>query len=391
MNALVNTIAARLSLRPPQRSALEILARVTEIAPPTKGGDTAAALAVIQSEFPHVVSFERDFPSLCFALATGVGKTRLMGAFIGYLHRALGTRHFFVLAPNLTIYDKLIRDFTPNTPKYVLQGLGEFAANPPEIITGDNYESGRGTRTSDLYGEYIHINIFNISKMNAEVRGGKAPRMKRLSECIGQSYFEYLAGLDDLVLIMDESHRYRADAGVRVLNELRPVLGLELTATPQVERGQRAERFQNVIYEYGLAQAIHDGFVKEPAVSTRANFDPSGVSERDLERIKLEDGVILHEHVKAELQVHADQHGLARVKPFVLVVAQDTAHAGELEALIKRPDFFEGRYADKVITVHSNQRGEEKDETVAALLRIESPDEPTASRRSSTSPIVPTR
>lgn len=374
MNPLVNTISGRLSLRPPQREALARLARVVEIAPPTKAADPVAALAVIASEFPSVTSFERDFASLCFALATGVGKTRLMGAFITYLYRERGVRHFLVLAPNLTIYDKLIRDFTPNTPKYVFQGLGEFVSNPPEIITGENYESGRGTRQADLFGS-VHVNIFNISKMNAEVRGGKAPRIKRLAECIGQSYFEYLAELDDLVLIMDESHRYRADAGVRVLNELRPILGLELTATPQVERGARTERFQNIVYEYRLAEAIRDGFVKEPAVSTRADFDPGAVGETELERVKLEDGVILHEHTKAHLQVYADQNGLPRVKPFVLVVAQDTTHAGEIEARVKQDDFFEGRYKDKVITVHSNQRGEERDETVQALLRIESPDE----------------
>jgi type III restriction enzyme len=372
---LVNTISGRLSLRPPQREALARLARVVEIAPPSKASDAGAALEVIRSEFPSVTSFERDFPSLCFALATGVGKTRLMGAFIAYLHRERGIRHFLVLAPNLTIYDKLIRDFTPNTPKYVLQGLGEFVSNPPEIITGDNYEGGRGTRQAELYGT-VHVNIFNISKMNAEVRGGKAPRIKRLSEYIGQSYFEYLAGLDDLVLIMDESHRYRADAGVRVLNELRPILGLELTATPQVERGGAAVPFQNVIFEYRLAEAIRDGFVKEPAVSTRADFDPRAVDGVELERIKLEDGVILHENTKAQLRVYADQHGLPRVKPFVLIVAQDTTHAGEIEARIKQDDFFAGRYKDKVITVHSNQRGEERDETVQALLRIESPDEP---------------
>lgn len=33
-----------------------------------------------------VTDFEREFPSVCFALATGVGKTRLMGAFVTYLH-----------------------------------------------------------------------------------------------------------------------------------------------------------------------------------------------------------------------------------------------------------------------------------------------------------------
>ncbi len=44
------------------------------------------------------------------------------------------------------------------------------------------------------------FNIFNISKINSEVRGGAAPRNKRLSEYNGESYFDYLSKLDDLVL-----------------------------------------------------------------------------------------------------------------------------------------------------------------------------------------------
>lgn len=75
--------------------------------------------------------FERDFVLLCFALATGVGKTRLMGAFIAYLHAVYSVNNFFVLAPNLTIYNKLMRDFTPGTPKYVFTGLANFAQFPP--------------------------------------------------------------------------------------------------------------------------------------------------------------------------------------------------------------------------------------------------------------------
>ena len=142
----VNAVSNRLSLRPPQRKSVEILDRLCEIVDFQKGTDVAAALEVIKSEFGHVEDFERDFPSLCFALATGVGKTRLMGAFITYLFRAEGISNYFVLAPNLTIYNKLIADFTPNTPKYVFQGITEFNLNPPEIITGDNYESGRGVR-----------------------------------------------------------------------------------------------------------------------------------------------------------------------------------------------------------------------------------------------------
>ena len=98
MNRHVNAIVGRLSLRPPQRFSLEILDRVMEIVPPGKTPDTASAMEAIRSEFPSVEDFDRDFPSLCFALATGVGKTRLMGAFISYLHLAHGINNFFVLA-----------------------------------------------------------------------------------------------------------------------------------------------------------------------------------------------------------------------------------------------------------------------------------------------------
>src|ERR1700728_1311309 len=179
MNRHVNAIAGRLSLRPPQRQSLDILDRITEIVPPKKDSDTVGALEAIHSEFPSVTEFERDFASLCFALATGVGKTRLMGAFVAYLRIAHGINNFFVLAPNLTIYNKLIADFTPNTPKYVFPGISEFATHPPLIVTGDNYEAGHGVRAGQLFDDAIHINIFNISKINSEVRGDKAPRMKR--------------------------------------------------------------------------------------------------------------------------------------------------------------------------------------------------------------------
>jgi len=374
---LIQQIGNRLSLRAPQRESLEILAKVCDIIPVEKGGDTAAALQLIRDTFAQVEDFERDFPSLCFALATGVGKTRLMGAFIAYLYLSRGIRHFFVLAPNLTIYDKLIADFTPNTPKYVFTGIGEFAAAPPLIITGDNYDNGAGIRRDHLFemGD-VHINIFNISKINSEVRGGNAPRIKRLSEYIGQSYFDYLAGLDDLVMLMDESHRYRATAGVRAINELKPILGLELTATPQVEAGGRSTPFKNVIYSYPLASAMDDGFVKEPAVATRENFDPSNYEPAGLERVKLEDGVRIHENTKVELEVYARNHGQRMVKPFMLVVAQDTTHANAIQQVMESDEFFEGRYKGKVITVHSNVTGSEKDEVVEQLLTVEHTENP---------------
>jgi len=366
----VNAIAGRLSLRPPQRRSLEILDRVTEIVPPTKAADLSAALEIIESEYPGVVDFERDFPSLCFALATGVGKTRLMGAFIAYLKLAHGINNFFVLAPNLTIYNKLIADFTANTPKYVFKGISEFAISPPVLTTGETYE-----RQIASGGQLFPttINIFNIAKISSEVRGGRSPRIRSFREEIGESYFDYLASLPDLVLLMDESHRYRATAGMRAINELKPVLGLELTATPFVEGTRGPVPFKNVILDYPLARAMEDGFVKEPAVVTRKDFNPAGKSPEAIQQMKLEDGVRLHESVKVDLETYARENGERIVKPFVLVIARDTTHAAELMALIQSAAFFEGRYADKVIQVDSSVKEEE---TVEKLLTVEQNDNP---------------
>jgi len=133
---LLNNICGRLSLRPPQRESLEALKTAIDSTVVENvlsellnhNHDVPSLLEILKSQFPKLEDFEREFPSMCFALATGVGKTRLMGAFISYLHIVHGVNNFFVLAPNLTIYDKLIGDFTPNSPKYVFKGIAEFAA-----------------------------------------------------------------------------------------------------------------------------------------------------------------------------------------------------------------------------------------------------------------------
>lgn len=402
MNRNVNLIRNRLSLRPPQEDSLTILANLADkltlkkfisenviLNPPTADEESHtnvnendrlreeflnAELEKVKSTYPTCTDFERTFPSVCFSLATGVGKTRLMGAFIAYLYLEKGIKNFFVLAPNLTVYNKLISDFQDSridNPKYVFQGIGEFVTNQPRIITGDTYEQMSQTK---LFESEVHINVFNISKINAETRGGNIPKIKRLSEYLGESYFNYLSNLDDLVLLMDESHHYRADRGMEVLNELNPILGLEVTATPQVEKAGRTIKFKNVVLEYSLAKAIQDGFVKEPAVATRRDFDPSQYSLEELDRIKLEDGIRIHEATKVEMYKYSLDAKVRLVKPFVLVVSKDTDHAGRLKDLIISQSFFNGYYADKVMEIHSNQSGEEKDENVAKLLSLESFD-----------------
>ena len=356
-------ISGCMSLRKPQKRSLKILADILDEIELAKDIDLDKALRDVHDMYPTCSNFERDFMSLTFALATGVGKTRLMGAFITYLYTQKGIKNFFVVAPNLTIYEKLKQDLgNPSSEKYVFRGIGCFKSVLPNLITGENYrEKGMMGGFSD-----VTINVFNISKFNRELG-----RIRDLSEYLGSSYFNYLASRDDLVVLMDESHHYRADKGLAAINELKPVLGLELTATPQVEQGTKTVKFKNVVYEYPLSAAIKDGFTKTPYAMTRRDISDYNFTQDEIDKMMLSDGISNHERVKERLKDYAINNGVEPVKPFVLVVCKDTKHAEQVKAYISSSDFFDGKYADKTIILHSNQRGAEKDENVQLLLDVE--------------------
>ena len=370
MNSNLEYVSNRLSLRKPQTQALEIIADMCSDLTLTKNADLEMEQAKLKVKYQSFKEFEREFPCVCLALATGVGKTRLMGACVAWLFKEKGIRNFLVLAPNLTIYNKLIDDFSvTSSPKYVFPGIADFASNRPSVVTGENYN--QALNQGQLFDNSAKINVFNISKINAETKGGKAPRIKRLSEYIGQSYFEHLAALDDLVLLMDESHHYRAERGMQVINELNPVLGIELTATPYTESNKGPQPFKNIVYQYSLANAIKDGYVKEPHVATRKNFDPNQYGADELDRIKLEDGIKLHRQAKVLLEEYARNEEKKIIKPFLMVVTKDTQHAEVVQAFLSSSDFQNGYYSDKTLVIHSNQRGSEKEENVQQLLSLE--------------------
>jgi type III restriction enzyme len=123
-----------------------------------------------------------------------------------------------------------------------------------------------------------------------------------------------------------------------------------------------------VIYRYDLPEAMEVGYVKEPAVGARADFDPKSVTEDVLERIKLEDGVHYHEHVKVALQTYAKQNDAPLVHPLMLAVTQDTTHARQVREFVESEQFFEGRYNGRVAEIHSKLTGEESDENARRHL-----------------------
>lgn len=361
----VDKIKWAMSLRDPQYEALKCFDNISsKIEYKTASKSEAEKAASENCQEPHkiVVDKEFDFPSFCFDMTTGIGKTRLMGACIYYLYKTKGYKHFFVLCPGNTIYDKMRRETVPGHPKYMFKGL-EAEMGRPKVYDGENYLSYpvryvqnelQIEKTSE-----IQLFIFNISKIFT--RGDLEFKFHKFNENLGGSFADVLRSFDDLVFCMDEAHRYYAPASKTAINYLNPVLGLEFTATPKSTN-------KNIIFHYGLEEGAGK-FLKIPVVMGRTNT--AGYSEDDIEEMKLKDGIKLHERRKAIVYKYCIDNGLEQVKPIVLVACKDTTHAKKIKEKIDSDAFFGGRYVGKVIEIDSSTRGEETEENIQKLLTIE--------------------
>lgn len=371
MADIVCRISYAMSLRGPQKEALSYLDAISthcDYQRDSTAAVEAAATEHCEKQRPIKVDAKFDFPSFCFAMATGIGKTRLMGASIYYLYKTKGYRHFFILAPGSTIYDKLRKESNPAHPKYIFKGL-EAEMGSPKVYDGENYDTYpvhyEQTALTFEKSSEIELFIFNIGKI-FNSKTDTQFNFHKFQETLGMSFSAVLASFNDLVLCMDEAHRYYAPASMKAINFLKPVLGLEYTATPKST--------SNVIYSYDLARGAVEGYLKTPVVMGRSNM--AGYSAADIEEMKIRDGLTQHEHRKAVLRQYCDDHDLPYVKPIVLIACKDTNHAKDIRSLIDSDGFLNGRYKGKVIEIHSNMKGEETEENVRLLLSIEKAENP---------------
>lgn len=320
----------------------------------------------IEAKLVGNIKFDTNFPSFTFALATGVGKTRLMGAMIAYLYYTKGLKDFFILTPGETIYTKTIDNFTNGGRKYVMEGITDFPMF--NLVTGENYAyADFGNKLFDA----VNIYIFNIQKIFNE-RKDVEFRFHKYQETLGSSFAELLQK-KNLVILMDESHRYRGVKSLTAINHLQPELGLEFTATPTS---------QNVVHSYSLSDAIKDsrnaldslknggdsigGYIKIPGVVARSdNFAYEG----DIDQIKLEDGIRLHREKKALIEEYCANNKLKMILPVTLITTKSIQHANEVKEMVTRDDFFDGYYKNKTLVVTS----ESEVDSINQLLHLEEP------------------
>lgn len=334
---LLADIEHRLDLRQPNREAVESVAAMTSM---------------------HFDVDGNDGPYECIVdSATGVGKTYVMAGLIEYFAGIdRPARNFLLLAPGRTIRDKSIKNFTPGTRK----SLTEAMKSDPYVISADNFKSP-ATRAIMQDGSRTKLFVFTVQALTSKTGDGRATH--EFQEGLGGSLYQWLAGLDDLVIMADEHHCYRGQAFSKTIAELHPEVVIGLTGTPA------SSDKDLVVYRYPLAAAIKDQLVKTPVLVARND-------DRTDDRTKLLDGVTLLRYKQRVAHAHCADSDLPLVNPVMLVIAQDTDEADRYMEMIDSAAFDDGNWIGRTLVVHSNLTNDEKEKALAALEAVEDPDSP---------------
>jgi len=304
-------------------------------------------------------------------LATGVGKTYLMAAFVEYLRRQ-GVGNVVIVTPGKTVQAKTVQNFTPGTPRYITG-----SAVPPEVVTPQDYSAWVARQNGPArlaFGREVPMLafIFNIQQLIApkeaegDTHGATQDAMRRKPRRFDENagvLFDYLKGLDDLVVIADESHLYGASAVAfnAALKELDPAAAIGLTAS--VDKAT-----DHVIYEYPLYRAIQDKYVKAPVLAFRKTG--YGTDEASEEQ-QLRDALQLRALKQAYYDSYAASQNRDHVNAVAFVVCSDVEHATQVAELLRTPEYL-GRDS-AVLQVDSKHEDELTQRRLDELDRPESP------------------
>lgn len=304
-------------------------------------------------------------------LATGVGKTYLMAAFVEYLRRQ-GVGNVVIVTPGKTVQAKTVQNFTPGLPRYITG-----SAVPPEVVTPQDYSAWIARQNGPArlaLGREVPVLafIFNIQQLIApkdadgDTHGGTQDAMRRKPRRFDENagvLFDYLKDLDDLVVIADESHLYGSSAVAfsAALKELDPAAAIGLTASVD-------KKTDHVIFEYPLYRAIQEKYVKAPVLAFRKTG--YGTDEASEEQ-QLRDALQLRALKQAYYDSYAANQKRGPVNAVAFVVCSDVEHATQVANLLRTPEFF-GK-DESVLQVDSKH---EDDLTQRRLDELDRPESP---------------
>ncbi len=371
-----------------QREAIETLIYLMEVRRLT-------SLSKVTAEYGHadpnraqiaalgITPDEDLWAKYAFKVATGAGKTKIMSLAIvwSYFHALRESespmaRHFVVIAPNLTVYERLKEDF----------GDGRiFDADPliPDAWRGDwnlsvvlQDEASGAVTGGVLYLTNIH-RLYDVSKRRTKEpetypwMGPVVSKAKALDT--GEALRERVTSHRRVLVLNDEAHHvWDPDSAwneaITYLHETMQrragqglVAQLDFSATPKDSKGNI---FKHVICDAPLGEAVDAGIVKTPII---------GRGQKLVERVDPNAAYRYENHVTLgyiRWQASVREWERSGKKPLMFVMTEDTEAADQIARRLNTDPI----YADlngKTINLHTNLKGRLKTRGRGASAYVE--------------------
>jgi len=309
----------------------------------------------------------------CCKIATGGGKTKVMSLAIVWsyfnCHREQNSslvKHFVVIAPNLTVYERLKFDFEnkkifDTDPLIPEEWRGDF-----QIQTILQDQPGGEVASGAIYLTNIHrlyeTRVCNDSD-ESSIWGPEVKRNKALDT--STALRERIASHKGIMILNDEAHHLhdpelawnKAIDSLHLMNLNKGrdgvCLQLDFTATPKHNNG---DFFRHIVCDFPLGEAVDAGIVKVPILG-----------ESDRLNIQGDKNTPSHEKYRNHLQVGYQRYEESyrqweKVrKPILFVMTEDSASANEIARFLDSDLFplLKGR----VLNIHTNLKGKIKKTT----------------------------
>ncbi len=184
-------------------------------------------------------------------IVTGGGKTAIIAALIAWLRIAHAVEKFLLLCPNLIVRDRLQDDFEKGKVFASRDLLPDWGHAKPDDFTLTTLGSGKDGGMASFLGASIVLG--NIHQFYTTNRSG-------------QSHLAALMRGPDFALFNDEAHNSPAEEYEATLRRIegKTILRVDTTATPDRADGKTPD--SDMIYEYGVADALFDGIIKTPVI-----------------------------------------------------------------------------------------------------------------------------
>lgn len=309
-----------------------------------------------QKDYLHIVPLldkvckesNKKAPYIGFEMATGSGKTMLMGATVYYLNKLHGIKNFLVVTPSSTeIYKKTIRNFTKGTLETIWNDDVPFKFN---LITGDNYQDQK-----DLFAKDTDANIFifNIDKFGTNATKTKLPwESSEWKDSNGStiSLLDFLSQ-NELIIITDEAHHAQSTKAKQVINAFKPKAVIEFTATAVEAEKSAAKKNQTIVYKYDIKRFLEDKYGKKVRVLALPGGEQKTKGKKteisDVEKYKLHTFFLVHLLKKKALNSDVKCRDLKAIG--FVKVKNEIAFSEKIEEYIKNNLATETEYLEVIL------------------------------------------